>query len=502
MSASKTRNERLLVELSKLPGNDICADCRSPAPRWCSWNLGIFLCVSCASVHRKMGTHISRVKSLTLDTFTREQVDTIRDIGNIKSNLKINNDDSRNPPPTNLEHGERDNELERYIRRKYDTSLSKSSIVQAAFRHNPAQSSPVPVASSSSLYAAHPSSRAHQNDADELSPPPLPVRTPSQAPSSSMTTKDSAKAPVFGSMLEHRPANGQGVGHPGGVEPMRRGRVAPTQGTTSSLTSQPLQYAVPSAFQQQQQSSYQIQPPLQYVTQPSFQYTAPQQGSQNPGLQSFPSPQNPQLQQQQQLSFQSQPQAVPPQSSYQSYGGWFDLRSTGNGPTEFFSNQYAQSQPTPSSSSVYDSLSTGGSYGSQGSFPTGMESGQYPNIQLQQQQQSQIQGQQQSAYGLFNSSTGFSFQQQQPGPSSTSSYSLSNGMNGSSMMSQSPGLNQTQSQSQGQFVNGLSGQSTSTMGQGQMQMQMQGQAQGQGFGTQSGFMMGMMPSRTGAGWHA
>lgn len=56
---------------------DLCADCKTRNPRWASHNLGIFiwyvvlppysrailiLCsVNCASVHRKIGTHISKV---------------------------------------------------------------------------------------------------------------------------------------------------------------------------------------------------------------------------------------------------------------------------------------------------------------------------------------------------------------------------------------------------------------------------------------------------------
>src|SRR5271170_6160465 len=35
---------------------------------------GIFLCVRCAIVHRKIGTHITKVKSLTLDKWTPEQI--------------------------------------------------------------------------------------------------------------------------------------------------------------------------------------------------------------------------------------------------------------------------------------------------------------------------------------------------------------------------------------------------------------------------------------------
>ncbi len=37
--------------------------------------LGIFLCMRCAALHRKLGTHISKVKSLSMDTWSTEQVE-------------------------------------------------------------------------------------------------------------------------------------------------------------------------------------------------------------------------------------------------------------------------------------------------------------------------------------------------------------------------------------------------------------------------------------------
>lgn len=37
--------------------------------------IGIFLCMRCAALHRKLGTHISKVKSLTMDSWSAEQVD-------------------------------------------------------------------------------------------------------------------------------------------------------------------------------------------------------------------------------------------------------------------------------------------------------------------------------------------------------------------------------------------------------------------------------------------
>ncbi|SJX63269.1 related to AGE2-ADP-ribosylation factor and GTPase activating protein effector [Sporisorium reilianum f. sp. reilianum] len=118
--AAQERQQRILLDLARQPGNDVCADCKGRAPRWASWNLGIFICVQCAGVHRKMGVHISKVKSITLDTWTREQVDSMKQMGNVKSNRKYNPDEMRNRPPTNMEESERDSELEKYIRRKYE----------------------------------------------------------------------------------------------------------------------------------------------------------------------------------------------------------------------------------------------------------------------------------------------------------------------------------------------------------------------------------------------
>ena len=44
-------------------------------PRWASWNLGVFICIRCAGIHRNLGVHISRVKSVNLDSWTQEQIE-------------------------------------------------------------------------------------------------------------------------------------------------------------------------------------------------------------------------------------------------------------------------------------------------------------------------------------------------------------------------------------------------------------------------------------------
>ncbi|KAI8137109.1 hypothetical protein BJV82DRAFT_675169 [Fennellomyces sp. T-0311] len=117
--ATQERHERMLLELLKLPGNDHCADCKSKNPRWASYSLGIFLCIRCAGLHRKMGTHISRVKSVTMDQWTLEQIDMIRKAGgNDNVNSKVNPHPDRHPLPISDDDGDR--AMERHVRNKWE----------------------------------------------------------------------------------------------------------------------------------------------------------------------------------------------------------------------------------------------------------------------------------------------------------------------------------------------------------------------------------------------
>ena len=51
-------------------------------PSWASWNIGVFLCVNCAGIHRSIGVHVSKVKSLSLDQWTAEQISSVASKGN------------------------------------------------------------------------------------------------------------------------------------------------------------------------------------------------------------------------------------------------------------------------------------------------------------------------------------------------------------------------------------------------------------------------------------
>ncbi|KAH8902696.1 ArfGap-domain-containing protein [Coniochaeta sp. PMI_546] len=114
----QARNEKVLQDLVQtVPGNNLCADCGARNPAWASWSLGIFLCMRCATIHRKLGTHISKVKSLSMDSWSNEQVENMKKVGNISSNKTYNPQNKR--PPVPIDADEADTAMERFIRAKY-----------------------------------------------------------------------------------------------------------------------------------------------------------------------------------------------------------------------------------------------------------------------------------------------------------------------------------------------------------------------------------------------
>ena len=80
----ETREAR--VRLQKLQkrskANAICVDCDKVRPNWASVTIGCFLCTDCAAIHRGLGTHLSFVRSVSLDEWTLGQVERMEAWGN------------------------------------------------------------------------------------------------------------------------------------------------------------------------------------------------------------------------------------------------------------------------------------------------------------------------------------------------------------------------------------------------------------------------------------
>ncbi|XP_030315200.1 arf-GAP with Rho-GAP domain, ANK repeat and PH domain-containing protein 3 isoform X1 [Calypte anna] len=98
--------------------NKYCADCWAPSPDWASINLCVVICKQCAGQHRSLGSNISKVQSLKLDTsvWSNEIVQLFIVLGNNRANRFW----AGHLPATEVLHPEASAEQRRdFISRKY-----------------------------------------------------------------------------------------------------------------------------------------------------------------------------------------------------------------------------------------------------------------------------------------------------------------------------------------------------------------------------------------------
>ncbi|KAM6215764.1 arf-GAP with GTPase, ANK repeat and PH domain-containing protein 3 isoform 4-T4 [Rhynchocyon petersi] len=114
-------NSALAVQAVRtVRGNSFCIDCDAPNPDWASLNLGALMCIECSGIHRHLGAHLSRVRSLDLDDWPPELLAVMTAMGNALANSVWEGslEGYTKPGPEACRE-----EKERWIRAKYEQKL-------------------------------------------------------------------------------------------------------------------------------------------------------------------------------------------------------------------------------------------------------------------------------------------------------------------------------------------------------------------------------------------
>ncbi|CAH7157399.1 Agap1 [Phodopus roborovskii] len=115
------QNTALAVQAVRtVRGNSFCIDCEAPNPDWASLNLGALMCIECSGIHRHLGAHLSRVRSLDLDDWPPELLAVMTAMGNALANSVWEGalDGYSKPGPEACRE-----EKEHWIRAKYEQKL-------------------------------------------------------------------------------------------------------------------------------------------------------------------------------------------------------------------------------------------------------------------------------------------------------------------------------------------------------------------------------------------
>lgn len=130
MADQKAMKKRLKA-LMQRPENQVCSDCPEKRPTWASLivpppgappgteKIGSFCCLECSGSHRRIGVHITFVRSVNLDSWKEWEVQAMENGGNAKVNaiFEARLAQSGRTRPTHLADGPT---RERYIRDKYE----------------------------------------------------------------------------------------------------------------------------------------------------------------------------------------------------------------------------------------------------------------------------------------------------------------------------------------------------------------------------------------------
>ncbi|XP_067887139.1 arf-GAP with GTPase, ANK repeat and PH domain-containing protein 1 isoform X2 [Heterodontus francisci] len=117
-----------IQSIRNVRGNGFCVDCDTANPDWASLNLGALICIECSGIHRNLGTHLSRVRSLDLDDWPVELIMVMTGIGNAMANSVWEDSTQGLTKPSQDSSRE---EKECWIRAKYEQKLLLAPLPQS-----------------------------------------------------------------------------------------------------------------------------------------------------------------------------------------------------------------------------------------------------------------------------------------------------------------------------------------------------------------------------------
>ncbi|KAM4039679.1 arf-GAP with coiled-coil, ANK repeat and PH domain-containing protein 1 isoform 1-T1 [Anomaloglossus baeobatrachus] len=116
----------------RVPGNAVCCDCRAAEPEWASINLGVTLCIECSGIHRSLGVHFSKVRSLTLDSWEPELVKLMCELGNATINgiyeARIEEMSIKKPTSSSIRSEKEIWIRAKYVEKKFITKLPQTML--------------------------------------------------------------------------------------------------------------------------------------------------------------------------------------------------------------------------------------------------------------------------------------------------------------------------------------------------------------------------------------